>query len=337
MSQSSSPNEPYLLRLGRRLASGLSGMDPIRRDAHRHYLLSQQSVDGGFRGRVVVSEDDDPADAAPPDSDLYYTSFAVRALALLEGFTAEDAGRVAGYLTKLGRGSASVIDVVSWLYCAVMVQMHGGPDVLSDAPSDWPQKLAATLEEFRTRDGGYAKTREGAAGSTYHTFLVALCLELIDQPLCEPERIIGFLMDRRRDDGGFVEIGPMKKSGTNPTAAAVAVLTMLNEVTDEVRAGVADFLTSVRSDDGGFQANERIPFSDSLSTFTGYLTCLDLGLTDILTPKRIRKFLAELELKHGGYRAAIWDNAADVEYTFYGLGLTSLMRATEADQPAATS
>jgi geranylgeranyl transferase type-2 subunit beta len=333
MQASSSRNDPYLLRLGQRLASGLSDMDPIRRDAHRQYLLSQQNADGGFRGRVVVSEEDDPAEAAPPDSDLYYTSFAVRALALLGGFTADDAGRVAGYLTKVGRGSASVIDVVSWLYCAVMVQLHGGPDVLADIPSDWPQKLAATLEEFRTRDGGYAKTREGAAGSTYHTFLVALCLELIDRPLPEPERIVGFLMDRRRDDGGFVEIGPMKKSGTNPTAAAVAVLTMLGAVTDEIRASVRDFLTSVRSDDGGLQANERIPFGDSLSTFTGYLTCLDLGLKDVLTPKQIRRFLAELELKHGGYRAAIWDNAADVEYTFYGLGLTSLGRASEASQP----
>jgi len=219
---------------------------------------------------------------------------------------------------------------VSWLYCAVMVQLQGGPDVLATAPADWPERLSATLQEFRTRDGGYAKTREGAVGSTYHTFLVALCLELIGQALPERERIIEFLMNRRRDDGGFVEIAPMKQSGTNPTAAAVAVLTMLNAVTDDIRVGVAGFLKGVRGDDGGFQANERIPFSDSLSTFTGYLTCLDLGITDVLGPRQIRKFLAELELKHGGYRAAVWDNAADVEYTFYGLGLTALMRSSES-------
>ncbi len=222
-----------------------------------------------------------------------------------------------------------MIDVVSWLYCAVMVQLAGGPDVLAEAPADWPQRLAATLEEFRTKDGGYAKTRDGAVGSTYHTFLVALCLELINQPLPKPQRVIDFLLSRRRDDGGFVEIAPMKQSGTNPTAAAVALLTMQNAVTDDIRGSVAGFLKSVRSDDGGLQANERIPFSDSLSTFTGYLTCLDLEIDDVRNPKHLRKFLAELELKHGGYRAAIWDNMADVEYTFYGLGLTALMRLTE--------
>ncbi len=332
MSDPSARSEPYLLRLGARLAEGLRGLPAERRAAHRRFLLSQQNDDGGFTGRVVPDEDDDPADPPPRESDLYYTSFAVRALALIDGFTTEDAHRVAGYLQKLGRSSASVIDVVSWLYCAVMVQLAGGPDVLSDAPPDWPQRLAATLEEFRTKDGGYAKTRDGAVGSTYHTFLVALCLELTGQPLPEPQRVIDFLLSRRRDDGGFVEIAPMKQSGTNPTAAAVALLTMQNAVTDDIRTSVAAFLKSVRSDDGGLQANERIPFSDSLSTFTGYLTCLDLGLQDIRTPRHIKKFLAELELKHGGYRAAIWDNQADVEYTFYGLGLTALMRLS--DPPA---
>ncbi|QDT56081.1 Prenyltransferase and squalene oxidase repeat protein [Caulifigura coniformis] len=334
MSDAPLRSEPYLLRLGSRLGNGLRGLEPARREAHRQYLLSQQNDDGGFTGRIVPDEDDDPDQPPARDSDLYYTSFAVRAMGLLGTFSQDDAERVARYLQAIGRSSASVIDVVSWLYCAVMVQLQGGPDVLADAPADWPQKLAATLEEFRTRDGGYAKTREGAIGSTYHTFLVVLCLELIGQPLPEPDRIVAFLLDRRRDDGGFVEIAPMKNSGTNPTAAAVAVLTLLDAVTDDVRAGVSEFLRGVRGDDGGFQANERIPFSDSLSTFTGYLTCLDLGLTDILGPRQIRKFLAELELKYGGYRAAIWDNAADVEYTFYGLGLTALMRQGEANPPA---
>lgn len=329
MSSAAPDHTPYLFRLGTRLAEGLRSVSDERRAAHVRYLLSQQHADGGFCGRIVVEEGVDPADLPPPESDLYYTAFAVRALVLLERFSTDDAIRVAAYLTHVGRSSASVIDVVSWLYCALMVQLHGGPDVLADAPPDWPERLAGTLEEFRTRDGGFAKTREGAVGSTYHTFLALLCLELIGRPLREPERVVQFILERRREDGGFVEIGPMQRSGTNPTAAAVAVLTMLNAVADEVRNGVREFLRSVRSGEGGLQANDRVPFADSLSTFTGYLTCIDLGLADVLTPQQIRKFLARLELKHGGYRAAEWDNAADVEYTFYGLGLTSLMLAQE--------
>jgi geranylgeranyl transferase type-2 subunit beta len=318
--------EPYLFRLGARLSHGLETMPPERRAAHRDFLLKQQNPDGGFAGRIVAGETDDEDFESSRDSDLYYTGFGVRALAILGEFHREDADRVGGYLRSAGRKESSVIDVVSWLYCALMVQIAGGTDPLAEAAADWPDRLAATLEEFRTGDGGYAKTREGASGSTYHTFLVALCYELIGRSAPEPGRIVEFILSRRREDGGFVEIGPMKRSGTNPTAAAVAVLQMFDALDDATRSEVAGFLKGVRND-GGFQANDRIPFPDSLSTFTGYLTCLDLGLTDVLTPRHIAKFLRELELKHGGYRAAAWDNAADVEYTFYGLGLTALMNS----------
>ncbi len=105
MSESTAGSEPYLLRLGARLASGLRGLDPARRDAHRRFLLSQQTDDGGFAGRIVPDEDDDPASLPPRESDLYYTSFAVRALALIDGFSVDDAQRVAGYLQKVGRSS----------------------------------------------------------------------------------------------------------------------------------------------------------------------------------------------------------------------------------------
>jgi geranylgeranyl transferase type-2 subunit beta len=302
----------------------LTGLDAARREAHRRYLVSQQNPDGGFRGRIVPDEQD--ADSLQADSDLYYTSFAVRALGILGEFSPDVSEPVAGYLRSVGQRKTSVIDVVSWLYSALMVQMQNGPDLLATATGDWPQRLAAILQEFRTADGGYAKARGGAVGSTYHTFLVAICHELIGQPIPQPERIVEFVRGRRRDDGGFVEIAPMKHSGTNPTAAAVALLQMFGSLDDQARGGVGEFLSSVRCSDGGFQANERIPFSDSLSTFTGYLTCLDAGLAGILEPRDIEKFLRELELKHGGYRAAIWDNSADVEYTFYGLGLQALIR-----------
>lgn len=307
------PAEPYLLQLGTRLTAGLAGMDDERRQRHRAFVLSQQMPDGGFRGREG-------------DSDLYYTGFAVRGLMVLGGMTGEECEAVSRYLRSLKQDSLSVIDLVSWLYSGLAVQIFGGGDPFEDAAPDWREQIAATLESVRTEDGGYAKTTEGAVGSTYHSFLVGLTYELIGMEVPQPNRLIQFLYDRQRDDGGFVEISPMKRSGTNPTAAAVALLTMLGAMDDEIKSDVHDFLKEVKSDEGGFQANTRIPFADGLSTFTGLLTCQDLDIDDLLKPAQIEKFLTEwLEFPTGGFRGASWDENADAEYTFYGLGTLGLL------------
>ena len=315
---------PYLFRLDERLSRGLTRLDDARREKHRLFLLSQQNPDGGFGGRGLPAED---ADSAPEgrESDLYYTAFGIRALAALKSFGADDARRVSHYLLQSRQRQASVIDVVSWLYSALMVQAASGIDVLADADPDWPQQLASILEGFRTADGGYAKTREGAIGSTYHSFLVALCFELIGQTIPSPELLVKFIHDRQRDDGGFVEIAPMKRSGTNPTAAAVAVLTLHSTIGKHLRDDVLAFLKDVRSDEGGFQANSRIPFADTLSTFTGYLTCLDLEERTLIAPARLEQFILSLEQPQGGFRAAAWDQSTDVEYTFYALGTLGLV------------
>src|SRR5262249_9546122 len=128
-----------------------------------------------------------------------------------------------------------------------------------------------------------------------------------------------------RDDGGFVEIAPMKRSGTNPTAAAVAVLTLHSKIGPNLREDVLDFLKDVRSDEGGFQANSRIPFADTLSTFTGYLTCLDLNEMELVHPRKLEQFILSLQQPQGGFRAASWYQATDVEYTFYALGTLGLL------------
>ena len=68
------PHESYLMQLADRLTRGLAGMDSARRQRHRQCILSFQMPDGGFRGREG-------------DSDLYYSGFAVRSLAVLGGLT----------------------------------------------------------------------------------------------------------------------------------------------------------------------------------------------------------------------------------------------------------
>ncbi len=305
--------EPYLIRLGNRLANGLQKMDAERRQRHRDFILSQQKPDGGFSGREG-------------DSDLYYTGFAIRGLAILGGLTSDDCEKIGPFIKSHLHQKLSIIDVVSWLYSALVVQAFGGEDVFADTDDDWGDQICVTLEAVRTADGGYAKTTEGAAGSTYHSFLVALTYELLGRELPNRNALIQFIYDRQRDDGGFVEIQPMKCSGTNPTAAAVGLLTMFDAMDDELDEDVLEFLLQVRSSEGGFQANTRIPFADGLSTFTGLLTAQDRGFTDILSPEKVEDFITDwLEFPTGGFRGASWDEQADVEYSFYGLGTLGLL------------
>ena len=310
----------YLLSLADRLAGGLRGLEPGRRDRHRAFLLSQQTPDGGFRGRDLDDE------GLP--GDLYYTGFAVRALAVLGAFDEPLAADVNRFLARHDPLRLGAIDLVSWLYAAVVVQAAGGADPLADAPPDWPERLAAGLEANRSADGGYAKTPAGAAGSTYTSFLVTLTLELLGRSVPAPGRLAQFLFDMQRSDGGFVELAPVTRSGTNPTAAAAVLLKLLGHADDELKSDLRGFLTEVTDPSGGVRANTRIPFPDGLSAFTALLMCRDLGIPDPLPAATVRRWAeTELELPTGGFRGAAWDTHADAEYTFYGLGLLALTAA----------
>ena len=309
----SASSEPYLVRLAERLANGLSQMEELRRERHRSFILSCQQSDGGFGGREG-------------DSDLYYTSFAVRALGMLGGMTADEAKSIGAYLATYDWRDLGVIDLMNWLYTALAVQVFGGGDLLENEGADWPEQIAQKLEKVRTADGGYAKSEEGAAGSTYHSFLVTLTYELLGKAPPRPNKLIQFIYDRQRDDGGFVEIAPMKNSGTNPTAAAVGLMSVVGGLDNELCQDIRDFLKETWSSEGAFQANKRITFADGLSTFTGLLTVQDLNITNLASEAMIERFIThELEFPTGGFRGAAWDDQADVEYSFYGLGCLALI------------
>jgi len=306
----------YLIQLADRVAKGLKRISADRIARHRGFLLSQQTDSGGFKGREG-------------DADLYYTGFAVRALAVSGGMDVACSRGVAEYLRTIDPMTLGVIDLLSWLYSALVVQTSDGTDLLRELPHDFVPRVMAGIENNRTSDGGYAKSNEGALGSTYQSFMVALTYELLGQKLPRRNAMVQFLFDRQRDDGGFVEIAPMKRSGTNPTAAAVALLRQLNAIESDIADDVLGFLTDVVSTEGGFQANTRIPFADGLSTFTGLLTAHDLGRRDLMPPDKILDWVTNsLELPTGGFRGASWDQQADVEYSFYGLGILGLLFAS---------
>src|SRR2546429_8347297 len=149
----------YLTQLTVRLFEGVQRLPAQVRDRHAAYLRRAQNPDGGFPGREG-------------GSDLYYTGFALRGLAVLDALTPEVCERAAGFLRHSMTQQASVVDFFSLLYACLLVQASGGVDVLADAPPDWPERVAALLEAFRTPHAGYGKAPRGSSRSTYHTLLL---------------------------------------------------------------------------------------------------------------------------------------------------------------------
>jgi geranylgeranyl transferase type-2 subunit beta len=308
----------YLDQLDARLAAGLAKVPAKQLTPHREFIVASQCADGGFPNR-----------AGKPD--LYYTGFALRALAGLGAITPVIRDRVSGFIRQQPFPPTGIIDWVSLLYAARIIRSAGGPDVLL---AGWRRSVVAALEKHRSPDGGYAKAAGGSVGSTYHTFLAALACEMMGEPPRDPKRVVAFLKSRRRDDGGFVEWPVMKRSGTNPTAAALGLGAMLARRSatvsllgraSGVAKGAARCLLALQTVDGGFRANSVAPAADLLSTFTALLTLDGLGALDRADGAAASRFVRSLALPAGGFRGGAWDDRADVEYTFYGLGSLSLL------------
>jgi geranylgeranyl transferase type-2 subunit beta len=302
---------PYLFRLASRLGNGLRDVPQERKQRHAEFLRSCRQADGGFAGRAG-------------GSDLYYSSFAIRALALLDQLDAALLEQTASYVRSVSEPDR-VVDTIGRLYISAVLLASGGPDLMNAGETAFADRFAAQLERFRACDGGYANEPAASVGSTYQTFLVALAYDLVGRTMPDADRVRRFVIGQRREDGGFVEFRPVKRGGTNPTAAAVATLTLLGAMEAHLAQGVEDFLCSVRHESGAFAANTRVPATDLLSTFTAVLTAQDLGLDELVDRAGLETFLARLEDRAGGFYAGDWDDQTDVEFTFYGLGLLGLL------------
>lgn len=304
----------YLPQLTIRLAQGVGNLPEEFRDRQTKYLLNEMKPDGGFGGREG-------------GSDLYYTGFGLRSLAILGELYGDVAEKAARFLRGQVSTHTTVIDLLSLVYGAKLIESASGLDVFENSDSNWSGNVAGFLNQLRRPDGGFAKSTEGFASSTYHTFLVVLCLELLETPVENPEKIVEFLISRRdEDEGGFREIKASKRAGTNPTAAAIGTLKILDALDGESVEGTIDLIAEMQSDDGGIRANSRIPLADLLSTFTGLLTMVDLDATEELDLPGMLEFAKSLELTDpGGFQAVSLDPAHDVEYTFYGIGARALL------------
>ena len=306
------PPLTYLHSLTIRLAAGMEHIPADVRARHGDFLKAAQQADGGFAGRQG-------------DSDVYYTSFALRGLAILGELYGDVAQHAADFLRARLAGRETLIDRMSLVFGAAQLDAAAGIDVLADAGQHWKSSLALELHALRRADGGFAKGPGGSASSTYHTFLALLCLQLIEHPIADPENVVRFIRSQQSAIGGFLEIRVGKRAGTNPTAAAIGVLRMLDALDYDVAKSTAEFLGEMQDDDGGLLANSRIPLADLLSTFTGCLTLADLDRTDALDARAALQYARSLDHPAGGFLAAVWDEVRDVEYTFYGLGTLALL------------
>ncbi len=303
----------YLERLTLALTYGASRLPDEITERHAGYVLSQQRDDGGWGGREG-------------ESDLYYTSFALRTLAFLGLLEGDVARRSAAFLRNKLSTFQTIVDLLALVYSVKLLEASIGLDVMSESRRDWQSRLATLLAQLRRPDGGYAKTLEGQAGSTYQTFLVLLCLQLIDQPIVEPAGIQRFLMGQKQKDGGFLEIRVGKRPGVNPTAAAIGALSVVGGLTEALAQETGEFLAEMQVDEGGFQANSRIPLPDVLSTFTACVTLLDLNRLHWVDIDAAQKYVLSMSRAGGGFAGFELDPAKDIEYTFYGLGTLALLQ-----------
>ncbi|MBN1591605.1 MAG: beta-hydroxylase [Pirellulales bacterium] len=298
----------YLLDLAVRLAVAASRWPEDFRRPHTEYLLAAQRDDGGFAGRQGAS-------------DLYYTSFALRGLALLGALDEPVATRAGRFLRSRFEGELPGVDLYSLIFSVSLLDTACAANILT---GDQWTTMAAAVDRHRHPSGGYAKSSNNPAGSTYHTFLAVSCGQLLGTARPPSESLAEWIVSRRRDDGGFVEIPQMRASGTNPTAAAVVLLSELGALDEQTREGAARLLASMQNEEGGFRANTQIPIADLLSTFTALAALGELNASALIDGQAAAEYAKRLQRPDGGFRGGTWDNAVDVEYTFYGLGTLAL-------------
>ena len=299
----------YLSQLTERILPGMLREKPERRDKLRTYFLSALGQDGGFRGRKG-------------NGDLYYSAFAIRGLFLLGVLDDKELlPHVAEFLEKqYRRDELSPADLLSWTFCAILVNTVQGTELL-------PEQIASLLnrwERFRSSDGCFAATEKSAFSSTYATFLAAIFYELLGKSELSQSIPAEPILERRRPDGGFVELPPLQYSGTNPTAAAVGLLSLL-EIALPKKEKTIEFLCRCQHHSGGFQAHARIPFPDLLSSFSALTALCDLAAADQANRFALRSFVTSLRSPDGGFFGMPLDQQSDVEYTFYGMALEAML------------
>lgn len=279
---------------------------------HGAYVRSRLCANGGFAGRRGTANP-------------YYTDFGLNALHLVGRLDEATALAVAGFLQIQPLVKLGTLDLLAYIDCCDLLVQSTGAQAVAVVRQRAVEHMVGRLDELRRDDGGYANTPAAAHSSTYTTCLVAAALLQLGVAVPDPDWLAQWLKARQQSDGGFVELAPLGRGGTNPTALAIIMLRLLDMLDDVAADGAVGFLRTMLAPNGGFRAHVRAPAADLLSTFAALVALENLDRLGQFPTDAIRRFVVQLEQPGGGFRGGVWDDQSDVEYTYYALGSLALL------------
>ena len=245
-------------------------------------------------------------------SDLYYTSFALDALAGLDR-QPNNAQQTRHWLEGFGDGRS--LDFVH--RCCLARAWAAQP--AGSLPAGRGEAIAQRVLDNRARDGGYATRADAYAGTAYGCFLAVNAGDDLGQPplsVDDRQAIVDCLARLRSDDGGWANAAGQPQGSTTATAAAVATLQTLDA---RVPPEAGPFLLAQQHPTGGFLATPDAPIPDLLSTAVA-LHALDVLDVDWRQQHDlVLDFLDSLWSAAGGFHGSWADDVIDAEYTYYGL------------------
>lgn len=270
------------------LRSGWHRCHPEQALRLQSFLGSHSLPGGGFVGRHG-------------QFDLYYTMFGLMLATVMEQPLNENQQRQC--LKQFEPTSLDLAHLACLARAARLLDMRFSAQLWER----WQQAAGANPESYPHRD----------PSSPYSQFLLwSLAGDLGVN--FTPHNLSNYHLQQ----GLYANLVDDQQPATNATAAAVMLLHVhQQEKLDSLRPDLRQ-LAEMQHPDGGFPATRHTPIADLLSTATASLA---LSSCHHQLKYSLRPFLRQAITASGGFAALAGDQAADLEYTAYGLmamGLT---------------
>ncbi len=259
------------------------------------FLHSQFNDDGGARDRSG-------------QSDLYYTVFALDALAAMQ-VEHRQAGTLC-FLRSFGDGEG--LDLVHRT-CLARCWASMPPGELD---AEKGGRILRGIESHRSADGGYNQDRGSGVGTVYDCFLSLGAYQDLGAEPPASDTMGACLAGLRTDDGAYANDRTIAIGNTPTTAGAVTLLIQLGL---PVAPETTDWLSDRFDDRGGSLAIPGAPVPDLLSTASALHA---LASADVALEKNVRDRAVEFVRRLGtgrGFCGSEADETPDSEYTFYAL------------------